>query len=246
MAKKYSDTEFKKIVLERKKWVREVSGTYDSKKDTIELICQKGHSCSVDTKAIVRADKLKECPICKELNRKRFCLLCGKELNKDEKKFCSSSHAATYNNLKRNGSDIQTFLNNKPTKKSYKRYKGKYCLNCNKELKNGKKYCCPSCQKEYQYKLSVENWKNGTVVHEEKQISNTIRRYLFEKYDNKCCKCGWGIINPFTNKVPLEVHHKDGNYKNNDEENLELLCPNCHSLTATFKGSNKGHGRNNN
>jgi 5-methylcytosine-specific restriction endonuclease McrA len=26
-------------------------------------------------------------------------------------------------------------------------------------------------------------------------------------------------------------------------ENLELLCPNCHSLTKNYKGSNKGQGR---
>ena len=30
---------------------------------------------------------------------------------------------------------------------------------------------------------------------------------------------------------------------NNKEENLTLLCPNCHSLTPTAKGANKGNGR---
>ena len=35
-------------------------------------------------------------------------------------------------------------------------------------------------------------------------------------------------------KIPLEVHHKDGNRINNQEENLQLLCPNCHTLTTTF------------
>ena len=75
------------------------------------------------------------------------------------------------------------------------------------------------------------------------QISNHIRRYLFEKYDNKCALCGWSMVNPFTNTLPLEVEHKDGNYSNNKEDNLILLCPNCHSLTATYKGANKGNGR---
>ena len=27
------------------------------------------------------------------------------------------------------------------------------------------------------------------------------------------------------------------------EDNLDLICPNCHSLTATYKGANKGNGR---
>ncbi len=44
--------------------------------------------------------------------------------------------------------------------------------------------------------------------------------------------------NPYTQNIPLEVEHIDGNYKNNNEENLTLLCPNCHSLTATYKGAN--------
>lgn len=55
--------------------------------------------------------------------------------------------------------------------------------------------------------------------------------------------CGWGKINKFTNKVPLEVDHIDGDFRNNKIENLRLLCPNCHSLTSTFKNLNKGKGR---
>ena len=49
--------------------------------------------------------------------------------------------------------------------------------------------------------------------------------------------------NQYTNKIPLEVEHIDGNYKNNVEENLTLLCPNCHALTATYKGANLNKGR---
>lgn len=32
------------------------------------------------------------------------------------------------------------------------------------------------------------------------------------------------------------MHHKDGNHNNNYIENLQILCPNCHSLTSTFAG----------
>ena len=51
--------------------------------------------------------------------------------------------------------------------------------------------------------------------------------------------CGWGVVNTYSNMIPLEIEHIDGNYLNNSEENLILLCPNCHSLTATYKGANK-------
>lgn len=32
-------------------------------------------------------------------------------------------------------------------------------------------------------------------------------------------------------------------YDNNDTTNLELICPNCHSLTLNFKALNIGNGR---
>lgn len=39
--------------------------------------------------------------------------------------------------------------------------------------------------------------------------------------------------------MPLELDHIDGNHKNNNLPNLRLLCPNCHSMTSTFRGKNK-------
>ena len=45
------------------------------------------------------------------------------------------------------------------------------------------------------------------------------------------------------NPIPLDLEHKDGNYLNNSKENLSLLCCNCHALTDTYKGKNKGKGR---
>ena len=75
------------------------------------------------------------------------------------------------------------------------------------------------------------------------QLSMHIKTYLFKKFDNKCARCGWGKTNPYTNNIPLEVEHIDGNYKNNKEENLILIWPNCHSLTGTYKGANAQHGR---
>ena len=39
------------------------------------------------------------------------------------------------------------------------------------------------------------------------------------------------------------LEHIDGNSENNSLDNLKLLCPNCHSLTPTYKNLNKGNGR---
>ena len=41
-------------------------------------------------------------------------------------------------------------------------------------------------------------------------------------------------------KVPLELHHIDGNKINNQLCNLQLLCPNCHTLTENYRGKNQG------
>ncbi len=40
--------------------------------------------------------------------------------------------------------------------------------------------------------------------------------------------------------IPLEVDHIDGDWRNNRVENLRLLCPNCHSVTDTYRGRGKG------
>lgn len=119
------------------------------------------------------------------------------------------------------------------------------CLNCENIISKRNKFCSNKCQKEYQYKKYINKWKKGEVdgLRGKYQISMYIKTYLFKKYNSKCAKCGWGEANKFTNTIPLEIDHIDGNYQNNNENNLILLCPNCHSLTETYKGANINYGR---
>lgn len=119
------------------------------------------------------------------------------------------------------------------------------CLNCGKEFEHRKTsknlFCDAHCQQEFYYKEYIKKWKNGEELglKGEYGISKYIKRYLLEKHNYKCEKCGWGEKNKFTETIPLEIHHIDGDYTNNKEENLQVLCPNCHSLTETHKSHNK-------
>lgn len=63
------------------------------------------------------------------------------------------------------------------------------------------------------------NYKNG--------IRN-YRKKAWDHYPHKCNRCE--VENP---KV-LRVHHKDRNRENNDLDNLEILCLNCHALEHDF------------
>lgn len=160
----------------------------------------------------------------------KLCQQCGKHIpyEKRNNKFCGSSCSATYSNTRR-----------EHKKKTFT------CLNCGKMKEVGKGssgiFCDVYCQHEYSHKQYIENWKVGKVdgLVGEYGLSLHIKRYMLKKAEYKCETCGWHEVNPTTGKVPLEIHHIDGNYTNNKEENLQVLCPNCHSLTHTYKSLNK-------
>jgi len=91
----------------------------------------------------------------------------------------------------------------------------------------------------------LERWKAGleTGIAGATGISRYIRRYLIEKYGERCQQCGWQERHPTTGKVPLTIDHIDGDCLNNSETNLRLLCPNCHSLTPNYGNLNRGRSQ---
>ena len=67
-----------------------------------------------------------------------------------------------------------------------------------------------------------------------------LKRKLLDEglLDPECATCGGTTWQGCP--IPLELEHKNGNRNDNRLDNLELLCPNCHALTPTYRGRNIG------
>jgi hypothetical protein len=105
------------------------------------------------------------------------------------------------------------------------------CTNCGKEIyrtprdyrksRSKKFFCSISCHCSWENRnvrcgINSPNWIAG-----ESAYRDLLKRF---KIPFKCSKCG------ISDKRVLIVHHKDGNRKNNQVENLERLCCNCHAI----------------
>ncbi|MEQ8675898.1 MAG: HNH endonuclease [Aggregatilineales bacterium] len=75
--------------------------------------------------------------------------------------------------------------------------------------------------------------KNSTYAS-----SNNLRQRLLQEgvFDAICSSCG--LETWLDQPIPLELDHINGDRRDNRLENLRLLCPNCHALTATYRGKN--------
>lgn len=110
------------------------------------------------------------------------------------------------------------------------------CTNCGKEIekfpaqikrsKTGNLYCSRSCSSSQNNKL-FKKWKNHPQYKTGKTFYRTLKIKSVET--PKCENCG------FDNILALEVHHIDRNRKNNEIENLSILCANCHKIEHRTK-----------
>lgn len=74
---------------------------------------------------------------------------------------------------------------------------------------------------------------NGIIPVEHFDPKKIKQRIVFEALiEEKCAHCGFSERRVLDTKVPIILHHKDGNKKNWHLENLEFLCYNCSFLYA--------------
>lgn len=168
------------------------------------------------------------------------CKICDNKVSKRGNKYCSLSCANKANALRRYGSFDKTKI------------EPKNCSNCFKEFipsTHKVMYCSLQCNSNKKRQEKIDAWlKNpNTATVKDHGLSRTIRQYLIEQAGFKCSMpgCGWGKVNPTTGNVPLEIEHIDGNCMNNHPDNLIVMCPNCHSLTPTYRALNKGKSTRN-
>lgn len=116
------------------------------------------------------------------------------------------------------------------------------CVECGIEKRphyssNGM-YCSNRCQQDHQFNMRLSSWLAGEDV---KPSSRWFRKAIERTKGYACGVCD--VSAWMGQKLVLELDHVDGDYWNNNPDNLRLICPNCHSQTMTYKNRNKGKGR---
>lgn len=86
-------------------------------------------------------------------------------------------------------------------------------------------------QKEYKLEeILQKDFPYNTSKLKKRLLESGIKKHVCEK----CDRNEWN-----GEKIPLELHHINGDRNDNRLENLQLLCPNCHAQTDGYRGKNK-------
>lgn len=84
------------------------------------------------------------------------------------------------------------------------------------------------------FKGQAWNKKDGSPI-----ALDTVKKQILKVREYKCEKCGISEWNGLP--ITIQFHHIDGNHNNNEETNIQLLCPNCHSQTDNFCNKNSNN-----
>ena len=82
--------------------------------------------------------------------------------------------------------------------------------------------------------MSAEEYIKESIDPQTNKIKLKLLKEGLKPYKCECC----GLSEWMGELIPLELHHKDGNRFNNEFNNFQLLCPNCHALTNSYRCKN--------
>ena len=112
----------------------------------------------------------------------------------------------------------------KPKKETTKKEKEiYYCQWCGKPITSpyAKKFCSNTCDSEFRTNQRLQQWLSGEYfINPNNGVPDFVRKYLYEKSEYKCEKCGFEGYNPITSNSILQIHHIDGDASNNSKSNL--------------------------
>jgi len=171
----------------------------------------------------------------------RNCLHCGKQeyipkYRLETHKFCSRTCAYHWKTANETISKVCLVCSAPFSVINYRSERAKYCSDkCRYESMKGRgrtTYTCHHCSMPFQAPAST-NRKYCSMAcvgkgrkEDFKPVYSTVRKAMLRRnMVEKCERCGFDEP-----KQILGIHHKDRNRHNNELSNLEVLCPNCHSM----------------
>jgi hypothetical protein len=85
-----------------------------------------------------------------------------------------------------------------------------------------RKYCSVKCHHERDFKLRCRLLERG--LYPASLQSPFLKKYLIAKFGERCARCGWQERHPKTGRVPIEVEHVDGDWRNNSQATLSYFA----------------------
>ena len=224
---------------------------FDSRLRYSKVLCYTRHmkTCETCGKNFKVRDKNKPNRFCSKNCRhatfvkvEKACVECNEMFLPERKTqiFCSRRCSAIHNNAKTPKRPVGPYSKKKVV-----------CRRCGivtyRNLDSEFEFCSVVCRNRNNF----EEWLNGTyLIHYDSKYNDFpewAKVLLAEHVGYQCqavredtgFRCTESRMKN-SGKTVLEIEHKDGNASNHSPENIELLCPTCHSLTDTHRSGNRG------
>ena len=121
-------------------------------------------------------------------------------------------------------------INSSSSTNTLKRIIKEYKLDTSKFEENRKLYKQQMAKMSLCSEYNIESKLHRNTKTNSHKLRNKLIEFSYK--ESKCELCG---ISEWLGKpVKLQLHHIDGNHDNNELSNLQILCPNCHSMTDNF------------